>query len=130
VIKSVSGSTVRNFYGRFYAPQNLAFVAVGDFEDLDAVVQLFERHFGSAVKSARAERDDPGFLRGALSESLVLVWCGSGPSVVPLPPPPPVPSHPKARIGIFSDPEVRGGEALIDAASSPESDPCMPRYHR
>ena len=46
IIRKVPASTVKAFYDRWYRPENMAIVLVGDFDDLDAIVQSIEAHIG------------------------------------------------------------------------------------
>ncbi|KAK9846440.1 hypothetical protein WJX81_003803 [Elliptochloris bilobata] len=45
VIKGVPDTLVRAFYQRWYRPENMAVVAVGNFPDVEAVVATLRRHF-------------------------------------------------------------------------------------
>ncbi|KAG2499479.1 hypothetical protein HYH03_002426 [Edaphochlamys debaryana] len=49
VIRRCTAGAVRAFHGRWYRPQHMALVAVGDFADLDSVVGLITRHLGAAA---------------------------------------------------------------------------------
>jgi len=49
-IKSCPTDTVRNFYKRWYQPENISVVAVGDF-DTEQVSQMIEKHFGKMPTS-------------------------------------------------------------------------------
>lgn len=51
IIQSVPAFTVKAFYERWYRPENMAVVAIGDFADPDAVVDMI-RHQMEKVKSA------------------------------------------------------------------------------
>lgn len=46
VIKNVTASRVKDFYHRWYRPENMAIVAVGDFHTTENVVELIKQHFG------------------------------------------------------------------------------------
>jgi len=50
VIKNVTGETVRGFFERYYAPQNLAIIAVGDFKDTDQVVNFIDKSFSRVIR--------------------------------------------------------------------------------
>lgn len=57
IIKSVSSSTVRGFYHRWYRPEHMAVFCIGDFEDPDAVVQQIEQTLGSAAASTEQQAE-------------------------------------------------------------------------
>ena len=61
IIRNVDADTVRKFYQKWYRPQNMAIVAVGDFEDLDRVVQLIEANFDSFPKLSGDPLPVPNF---------------------------------------------------------------------
>lgn len=44
IIRNVDASVIKAFYKRWYRPQNMAVVAVGDFADLDKVVDTIRCH--------------------------------------------------------------------------------------
>eukprot|EP00899_Mesostigma_viride_P018829 jgi/Mesvir1/26948/Mv20668-RA.1 len=45
VIRNVSAATIRGFYDRWYRPEHMAVVAIGNFEDTQAVKDLIFKHF-------------------------------------------------------------------------------------
>jgi len=47
VIKNVTATCVQDFYHRWYRPEHMAIVAVGDFPDIEDVVKLIKLHFES-----------------------------------------------------------------------------------
>ncbi|KAK3250341.1 hypothetical protein CYMTET_40280 [Cymbomonas tetramitiformis] len=47
VIRNAPASTIRGFYTKWYHPENMAIVAVGDFGDTDPVVQLLHKTLGT-----------------------------------------------------------------------------------
>ncbi|GIL48315.1 hypothetical protein Vafri_4598 [Volvox africanus] len=49
VIRRGPANTVRSFYERWYRPENMALVAVGDFPDTEGVVELIRKHMGSGA---------------------------------------------------------------------------------
>ena len=49
VIRNVPAATVKAFYRRWYRPEHMAVVVVGDFADPDGVVELVKQHMGSCV---------------------------------------------------------------------------------
>ncbi len=53
IIANVPAQTIRNFYTTWYTPQNLAVVAVGDF-DPDHVLTLIKEQFGSQPATNKA----------------------------------------------------------------------------
>ncbi|EFJ46689.1 hypothetical protein VOLCADRAFT_105434 [Volvox carteri f. nagariensis] len=62
VIRRGSAATVRAFYERWYRPENMALVAVGDFAEPDVVVDLIRRHLGSgASRSSETPIPPPRF---------------------------------------------------------------------
>ncbi|XVF49051.1 hypothetical protein PTKIN_Ptkin03bG0237800 [Pterospermum kingtungense] len=46
VIRTVSSETVKQFYQKWYHPQNMSVIAVGDFAETKTVVELIRTHFG------------------------------------------------------------------------------------
>ena len=44
VIRNVPASTVKAFYQRWYRPEHMAVVVVGDFADPDGIVELVKKH--------------------------------------------------------------------------------------
>lgn len=52
IVRSAPPETVRAFYERWYRPDNMAVIAVGDFADLDALQARIEEEFGSLVNPA------------------------------------------------------------------------------
>eukprot|EP00898_Chlorokybus_atmophyticus_P001425 jgi/Chlat1/2283/Chrsp17S02583 len=54
VIRNVSGEVVRAFYHRWYRPENMAVVAIGDFPDPQGVLNLVEELFGSQQADGEA----------------------------------------------------------------------------
>ena len=54
IIQNVPASTVKAFYERWYRSENMAVVAIGDFADPDAVVDMI-RHQMEKVKSASTQ---------------------------------------------------------------------------
>ncbi|XVF49053.1 hypothetical protein PTKIN_Ptkin03bG0238000 [Pterospermum kingtungense] len=46
VIQTVSSETLKRFYQKWYHPQNMAVIAVGDFAETKSVVELIRTHFG------------------------------------------------------------------------------------
>ena len=49
VIRSASAEVVKGFYQKWYRPENQAIVAVGDFPDRAAVVDMLREAFGGRV---------------------------------------------------------------------------------
>ncbi|XP_024516679.1 zinc protease PQQL-like [Selaginella moellendorffii] len=87
IIRNVSAETVRNFYRKWYHPKHMAFVAVGDFEDTESVVELIKLHF---------QEKDPVVEKRAYNE-LPLYH---------------VPSHEEPRFSCFAETEA-GGSAVV-----------------
>ncbi|XP_047310984.1 zinc protease PQQL-like [Impatiens glandulifera] len=85
VIRTVSASTVLNFYKKWYHLQNMAIIAVGDFSDTQSVVQLIKTHFGD-----KSSHTDP-------------------PSIPHFQ----VPSHEDPRFSCFVDSEAAGSAVMI-----------------
>lgn len=54
IIQEIPASKVLAFYKRWYRPENMAVIAVGDFEDDQAVVSMIEQRLGKC-KAADAE---------------------------------------------------------------------------
>eukprot|EP00877_Chromochloris_zofingiensis_P010304 jgi/Chrzof1/5527/Cz16g06120.t1 len=54
IIRNVSADTVKAFYKRWYRPENMAVVVVGDFEDTDLVVNSIKTHMGSGKSEGPA----------------------------------------------------------------------------
>ena len=52
VIKTVTAKRVQEFYHRWYAPQNMAVVAVGDFPSTEVIFTNFILRYGLFVKCA------------------------------------------------------------------------------
>ena len=46
IIQGIPASKVLAFYKRWYRPENMAVIAVGDFEDIQAVVGMIEQRLG------------------------------------------------------------------------------------
>ncbi|GIL74679.1 hypothetical protein Vretimale_2315 [Volvox reticuliferus] len=59
VIRRGPASTVRAFYERWYRPENMALVAVGDFPNADAVVELIRRQMGSGASRSNSSPAAP-----------------------------------------------------------------------
>ena len=53
VIRKAPASVVRGFYTKWYRPQNMAVVVVGDFPDTDAVVKLLGSTLGKVRRRER-----------------------------------------------------------------------------
>lgn len=49
VIRNVPAATVKSFYQRWYRPEHMAVVVVGDFNETDAIVKLVEEHMGGCA---------------------------------------------------------------------------------
>ena len=56
VIRNVPASTIKAFYDRFYTPDNMAVVVVGDLEDLDATIASLEDIMGACQPHSQEER--------------------------------------------------------------------------
>eukprot|EP00850_Spirogloea_muscicola_P005254 SM000023S07710 [mRNA] locus=s23:983129:990756:- [translate_table: standard] len=52
VIRGVPASVVRAFYRKWYRPENMAVVAIGDFEDTETVVEMIKDHFSGKTAAA------------------------------------------------------------------------------
>ncbi|RAL37125.1 hypothetical protein DM860_004047 [Cuscuta australis] len=85
VIKTVSPQIVKHFYEKWYQLQNMAVIAVGDFPDIQSVVDLIKTHFG---------------------------YKASPPDLPPLPYYP-VPLHEETRFSCFVEPEADGSAVMI-----------------
>ena len=60
IVRSAPAETLRRFYERWYRPDNMAVVAVGDFEDLDQVQVWIEERF-AGMETPAAALDRPQF---------------------------------------------------------------------
>lgn len=79
VIRKAPASVVRGFYTKWYQPQNMAVVVVGDFPDSDAVVRLLGSTLGQVSACGLfALVCEHSFVRGTLSWVVVLVGDASG----------------------------------------------------
>ncbi|BBN04021.1 zinc protease [Marchantia polymorpha subsp. ruderalis] len=96
VVRNVSAKTVQEFYQRWYRLNHMAIVAVGDFPDTDAVVNLIKTHFGHK--------------RSPVTEG--------PPREIPLLP---VPPHEEPRFSCFAEAEA-GGSAVTISCKIPASD--------
>ena len=53
VIRHVDAATVKGFYQKWYRPERMAVVCIGDFQDPDAVVASLTAALGSATAASR-----------------------------------------------------------------------------
>ncbi|KAH7414951.1 hypothetical protein KP509_14G020500 [Ceratopteris richardii] len=93
VIRTVSAKYVKDFYRRWYRPEHMAVVAVGDFVDTKSVVDLIRSHF----------EDKYADLNGQV------------PATIPVYP---VPSHDEPRFSCFGEAEA-GGSAVVVSCKLP-----------
>lgn len=56
VIRNVPASTVKGFYDKWYNPENMAVVVVGDFQDVDAVVESIKDRLGLCQPHHQGDR--------------------------------------------------------------------------
>eukprot|EP00963_Diacronema_lutheri_P003130 scaffold261_cov336-Pavlova_lutheri.AAC.45 len=61
VIRNVDANTVLEFYRKWYRPQNMAIIAVGDFDNVDQVIELIESNFDSFPKVSGTPLPVPPF---------------------------------------------------------------------
>lgn len=89
VIKGVPAEVVKAFYKRWYRPENMAVVAVGDFESAEGVVEQIKEQFGSA-------------------------WADGGPAGerVPVPEFPFLP-HKEPRFSVFAEKEAAESAVMV-----------------
>lgn len=59
-VRNAPAETLRRFYERWYRPDNMAVIAVGDFADLDAVQAAIEERFGG-LQNPAAPLERPEF---------------------------------------------------------------------
>ncbi|CAM6103151.1 unnamed protein product [Calypogeia fissa] len=95
VIRNCSATAVKEFYQKWYRPEHMAIVAVGDFPDVGDVVELIKTHFEEK--------------QGVRIES---------PLTIPLYP---VPSHEEPRFSCFAEAEA-GGSAVMLSCKLPSTD--------
>lgn len=85
VIRTVSPETVKEFYRKWYHLQNMCVIAVGDFPDIQGVVDLIKAHFGHKFSAP----------------------------VPPVMPYFPVPCHEEPRFSCFVESEAAGSAVMI-----------------
>ena len=61
IIQGISASKVHAFYRRWYRPDNMAVVAIGDFDDVDAVVAMIKQHMGKCEAPNRPAEPIPRY---------------------------------------------------------------------
>lgn len=93
VIRTVSAKCVKNFYRKWYRPEHMAVVAVGDFINTQSVVDLIKTHF----------EDKSAYLNGEI------------PATIPVYP---VPNHEEPRFSCFGEAEA-GGSAVVVSCKLP-----------
>eukprot|EP00250_Pteridium_aquilinum_P015299 c22507_g1_i1 orf=556-3573(+) len=93
VIRTVPAKVVKDFYHKWYRPEHMAVVAVGDFTDTQSVVDLIRTHF----------EDKYADLNGEI------------PATIPVYP---VPSHKEPRFSCFGEAEA-GGSAVVVSCKLP-----------
>lgn len=93
VIRKVPAKCVKDFYHRWYRPEHMAVVAVGDFEDTQSVVDLIHTHFEKKYAD----------LNGEIPASIPLY---------------PVPAHNEPRFSCFGEAEA-GGSAVVVSCKLP-----------
>lgn len=93
VIRTVSAKCVKDFYHKWYRPEHMAVVAVGDFTDTQSVVDLIRTHF----------EDKYADLNGEIPASIPVY---------------PVPSHEEPRFSCFGEAEA-GGSAVVVSCKLP-----------
>ncbi|XP_072967419.1 zinc protease PQQL-like isoform X1 [Typha angustifolia] len=86
VIRTVTHETVKQFYQKWYSLSNMAVVAVGDFSDVQSVVELIRSHFGRKVPLSASPLVMPDF---------------------------PVPSHEEPRFSCFVESEAAGSAVMV-----------------
>ncbi|KAA6421450.1 MAG: chloroplast processing enzyme, partial [Trebouxia sp. A1-2] len=59
IIQGIPASKVLAFYKRWYRPENMAVIAVGDFADPQAVVGMIEHHMAKCQASGDKRKTDP-----------------------------------------------------------------------
>ena len=59
IIQGIPASQVLAFYKRWYRPENMAVVAVGDFADPQAVVEMIEQRLGTCKAADAAAQQIP-----------------------------------------------------------------------
>ncbi|MCO5571807.1 hypothetical protein L7F22_025555 [Adiantum nelumboides] len=93
VIRTVPAKCVKGFYHKWYRPEHMTVVAVGDFPDTQSVVDLIRTHF----------EDKYADLNGEV------------PATIPVYP---VPSHDEPRFSCFGEAEA-GGSAVVVSCKLP-----------
>lgn len=93
VIRTVPATCVKDFYCRWYRPEHMAVVAVGDFADTQSVVDLIRTHFESKCTDLNGEI----------------------PTTIPQYP---VPAHDEPRFSCFGEAEA-GGSAVVVSCKIP-----------
>lgn len=61
IIQGIPASKVLAFYKRWYRPENMAVVAIGDFSDPGVVVEMIQRHLGKCQASGKQAEPIPRF---------------------------------------------------------------------
>lgn len=59
IIQGIPASKVLAFYKRWYRPENMAVIAVGDFDDAQAVVGMIEERLGKCTAAATEAEQIP-----------------------------------------------------------------------
>lgn len=58
VIRNVSASTVKAFYDKWYRPENMAVIVVGDFQDCEEIVGLVKEKLEGCQAHTQGESPD------------------------------------------------------------------------
>jgi predicted Zn-dependent peptidase len=56
VIRNVPAATIKAFYDKFYTPDNMAVVVVGDIPDLEEMIDSLEEVMGACQPHCQEER--------------------------------------------------------------------------
>ena len=72
-IKSVSDFDIRDYYQKWYSPDNAVIVIVGDFDSNESVFDMVEKHFGD-LNSAHTNHDGNGQKSYSALEAKKGIW--------------------------------------------------------
>lgn len=72
IIQGIPAAKVLAFYKRWYRPENMAIIAVGDFADPQAVVGMIEHHMAKCQASGSQAEPVPRLVSSYLMLDLLL----------------------------------------------------------
>lgn len=58
VIRNVPATSVKDFYDKWYTPENMAVVVVGDFKDAESIAELIKEKLENCQPRGQADRPE------------------------------------------------------------------------